>query len=44
MDPLYNTTGLGVWMVTPTLSRTGGRAGVQENVPRGNVLRVDLLR
>jgi PAS domain S-box-containing protein len=42
--PLDHATGLGLWFVRWTVTNVGGEIGIEENEPRGSVVRLSLRR
>jgi signal transduction histidine kinase len=40
--PLYHGSGLGLWLVTLIVERSGGRLAFGENAPTGNVVEIEL--
>jgi signal transduction histidine kinase len=40
--PLYHGSGLGLWLVTLIVERSGGRLAFKENAPTGNIVEIEL--
>jgi signal transduction histidine kinase len=40
--PLYHGSGLGLWLVTLILDRSGGRIAFKENSPTGNIVEIEV--